>query len=97
MQVRGPVVEGREGEGRVDGSDNPVPEPRSDGILFLPVAKGRLRKIDRAEAADDVFVDICRLVEKHIVIGPDRDVVGVIEQCNEIISRIVEGLDDAVI
>ena len=58
-------------------------------MLVLPVAESRLRKLDRTDGADYVFIYFLRFVQLVIVVRLYDNVVGVVKKRYEIISVIV--------
>ena len=62
-------------------------------MLVLPVAESRLRKLDRTDGADYVFIYFLRFVQLVIVVRLYDNVVGVVKKKYEIISVIVVIVD----
>ena len=97
VNVRAALGKAGEGKTGLCGADNPVPVPRADPVLRLPVSESRFGEGNRTDGAEQILVDFLGVPQIQVVLRLHGHVVGVVEEKNQIIPHIVVSVDDQII
>ena len=98
MQVSAAVMKCREQETAFRKFHDPVTDTVTDAVFRFVVAQSGFGEPDRADAAQDVFVNLIGRIEHLcIIFGLSRNIVGSMYENDKIIFRIVIMFDDLVI
>ena len=98
MEVGGAVIEGREQKAKLRHLNHPVPDAVLEAALHLVVAETWFGQVYRADGAENVAVNLIRGILHLDAIGSlSRDVVGIVDQQDQIVAHIVVVFDDTVI
>ena len=97
MDVRAPVIEGREQKCRVNCSHDPVPNSRSNAMLLLQIAQPRFGQIYRTDGADQILVHFLGLIQIIVITGSRHDVISIVKQQDQIVSGMIIGVNDQII
>ena len=98
MDIRASVGEGREEEACLRQVYHPVPDTVLEGVLHRIVAQARLGQFHRADAGEDVFIDLIGgIFHVDAVRCPARHIVGVMDQQDQVVAHILVVCNDPVI
>ena len=98
VQVGGAVIEGREKETELRHLDYPVTDAVLEAALQFIVAQAWLGQIYRADRAENVAVNLIRgILHLNAVGSLSRDIIGIVDQQDQIVAHIIVILNDTVI
>ena len=98
MQVRAAVIECGEQEGCIRHTYHPVAEPVLEDILRRIITQTGFGQIYRADASQYVLVHLIGCIIKFsTILGAARNIIGIVDQQNEIVSHIFIRFNDAVV
>ena len=98
MDIAAAVIEGWEQESGHRSLYPPVPGTLLDGVGRLIVGETRLGELYRADAAEDMVVDLLRCVEHFLIVGRfPRNIVGAVDQDNIVVFPVLIIFDHLII
>ena len=79
------------------GNLRPSPECDTDTVLIRTITKSWFREVHRTDCTQKVCIDFLGFINLEVIIGLGDDIIGIMEDQNQIVAYVVIILDNHVI
>ena len=98
VQIGAAVMEGREQKAHLGLFHDPVSDAIVETVLIGIIGQTCLGQFYRTDTAQQIFIHLVRGIKHlHIITGLTGHIVSSVDHQDQIVLRIIKGLDDAIV